>query len=176
MPVRNVMSCINTKDLQQNIHFISTKNSLPMASVTLSPKVIVTHAICMGGECSIEANQYSKSERKHSRYEGCICLWVYSRRSVWWNLGVTAPSTHKFVKLSSSSTTRSGIRSRIFWAALDGWGWGSAAINGPVLKMECPSLFYHYSTYTSFKMEKSLDNCTNCFFSSFFVFVPGLNA
>lgn len=41
--------------------------------------------------------------------EGYICLWVYSRRSGWWNLWVTAPSTPTtFIKLGSSSTTTSG--------------------------------------------------------------------
>lgn len=64
------MSCINTKDLTANTQFTSTRNWLPVASVTLSPKVIVTHEICMGGECSIEANQYSKSERNTADVKG----------------------------------------------------------------------------------------------------------
>lgn len=58
------------QSLTANIQFTSTRNRLPLASVTLSPKVIVTHAVCMGGECPIEANQYSKSERNTADMKG----------------------------------------------------------------------------------------------------------
>lgn len=47
-----------------------------------------------------------------------------------------------------------------------------ASINGPVLKMECPSFFYHYGTFTSFKMEKVSTTAQTAFFFFFsFVFL-----
>lgn len=50
-----------------------------------------------------------------------------------------------------------------------GWGGKRWLPIMVLLKMQCPSFFYHYSTFTSFKMEKSLDNCTNSFFSFLFL-------
>lgn len=57
-------------NLPAMIQFTSTRNPLPVASVALSPKVIITHAICMAAECSIEANQYCRSERNTADMKG----------------------------------------------------------------------------------------------------------
>lgn len=46
-----------------------------------------------------------------------------------------------------------------------------ASVNGPALKMVCPSFFYHYSTFTSFKMEKVSTTAQTVFFFSFVFFL-----
>lgn len=57
----NPVSCINIKIYSKDSrHCTTTRNWRPVASITPSPKVIRTHAICIGSDSLVEANQYSK--------------------------------------------------------------------------------------------------------------------
>ena len=149
-----------------------------MASVTQSPKVILTHAICMEGEGSVEANQYSKSEKNTADMEG-VCLWVYSRRSVWWNLWVTAPSTHTHnlceIKVQPVQPDQVHDRgsSELPWMGRK----LLASIHGPVLTNGVSRVSFIITAHSQFsKWKVSLDNCTYKLFLYCFVFsfVPGL--
>lgn len=73
----------------------------------------VSHALLfVRGGCPIEANQYSENERNTADMKG-VYVYEFITEERMMKPATLRPHT-TFVKLRSSSTTRSGTRSRIF--------------------------------------------------------------
>lgn len=168
------MSCINTKVLQQIFSSLQQEVGYRWQVLLNQPRWFELMQYAWEVRAQLKQINILKVKKENTAAMEGVCLWVYSRRSVWWNLWVTAPSTHnrckiRFIQCDQIRYTIENLLS------CRGWGGEKRWLPFMVLywKWSDPVSFTIKAHSQVSKWKKCLDNCTNrVFFVLFCFFCP----